>query len=265
MCAWTPPADARERERQADAAQPPCPPAPAPQSSASMRRSCRPSAAFSRRDFVDRRGVAARLRRLGEQQQVERLALLLDVAARQRQRLRRRRARRAARTSPARGREDFFASGRWLARAMRSRISATSAGAVAAFARRAGDRQAQQHGVGARLALQRRQRLGRPALGDQEVGIGDRRVGVGAEREDAAIGGVGGRAPAIALLELGQRGQQPALRRRAAGRAGPAAPRSCAAPRRPRRAAPRSRPGRRRHAASAPAAATPRQASSDSA
>ncbi len=53
--------------------------------------------------FLDRVGPAARSRRLREDEQVERLALARDVAARERERARGRRARRRARTSPARG------------------------------------------------------------------------------------------------------------------------------------------------------------------
>ena len=63
-------------------------------------------------------------------------------------------------------------------------------------------------------SLSTRQRFRRAALRDQEVGIGDRGVGVGTELEDAAVGGVGGRGAAVALLELGQRRRQPAARRR---------------------------------------------------
>ena len=153
-----------------------------------MRRSCRPIDALRRR--ASSIAAASPLARAacGEQQQVERLALPLDVAARQRQRPRRRRARRTARTSPARGRGrrlrlgPLVGQGDALAHLGRRRAPPRPRSpGVPAIARRSSD------GVAARLALQRRQRFGRPALGDQEVGIGDRRVGVGAER--AARGG----------------------------------------------------------------------------
>ena len=54
-----------------------------------MRRSCRPSEAFSLSRFVESGRLAARPGRLREHQDVERLALLRDVAARQLQRPRR--------------------------------------------------------------------------------------------------------------------------------------------------------------------------------
>ena len=201
------PRDERARNARASAR------APAPrQSSASMRRSCRPIDAFRRR-ASSIASAAARARGLGEHEQVERLALLRDVAARQLERARRRvldderEHRLLAAVEDARFRA-LVGQGDALAHLGDVALAARRLGA------RAGDRQAQQDGVGARLVLQHLERLGRPALGDQEIGIGDRGVGVGAEAKDVAIGGIGGGGAAVALLELGKRGRQPAARAR---------------------------------------------------
>ena len=97
---------------------------------------------------------------------------------------------------------------------MRSRNLGDVARRVGRFRTRSGDGQAQQHRVGPHLVLEHLERFRGAALVDQEIGIRRGGVGIGAELQDAAVGGIGLRRSTVALLELGERCQQPALRAR---------------------------------------------------
>ena len=62
------------------------------------------------------------------------------------------------------------------------------------------------------------ERLGRAPALDQQVGIGEPGVRIGGERQSALEGRFGGRPVAGTLLELGEAGTQPGLRRRGLAR-----------------------------------------------
>src|SRR6516225_1227119 len=127
--------------------------------------------------FLDRVTPPARARRFREDEQIERLALLADVAPRERER--------ALGVAVDREREHGLLAAVKDARlgslvGERDPLSHLADIALAArrIRPRRRDREAQQHGVGAGLVLQHGERLAGPLLRDQEVGIGNRRVGV---------------------------------------------------------------------------------------
>ena len=221
MCAWAPPANAASASAQAGGAAA-CRASPAAlTSSASMRRSCRPSARLQPPRFLDRVGLAARLRRLRRARSRSSGSRCCSTLPRASASARPARASTSSaniacsrpwntlRLGPLVGQRDALAH-----------LGGVGRGAVGAFARRAGDRQAQQHGVGARLVASASP-APRPA-GAARSGSRHRRSPhrCRGRAQDAAIGGVGGRAPAFALLQLGERGQEPAPRRRRQARRG---------------------------------------------
>ena len=178
LCAWAS-AGARARARARPAARTPARHARRrhAQSKASMRRSCRPSDGLQAPRFVDRVAPAARARRLREH--------AAGRAARAAARRRRAPARSAragvalderGRTSPARGRGRCCASGRSLASAMRSRISATSRAADAAVARLPAIARRSTTASVRVSPFSTASASPAGALRDQEVGIGDRRI-----------------------------------------------------------------------------------------
>ena len=171
-----------------------------------MRRSCRPIAAFRRRasSIASRLPLARAASR--EHQQVERLALLRDVAARERERALRialddesehrlLAAVEDARLGPLVGERDALAH--------LGDIALRRRGAWRAFRRSRGAART----VSVRVSsFSTRERLRRSALRDQEIGIGDRRVACrGRDLQRRAIRGIGGGGATVALLELGER------------------------------------------------------------
>jgi hypothetical protein len=177
-----------------------------------MRRSCRPIEVLRRRAFLDRFAPAARARRLREDEQVERLALARDIAARQRKG-----ALRIALDDEREHRLLAAVEDARLGALVREGDPVAHLGDVlrrrGAARQRSGDHARRSRTVSrARLALERGQRFAGAALRDQEVGIGDCRVGVRAELEHIAIRSVRRRGATVAILELGERRGQPAAR-----------------------------------------------------
>ena len=162
--------------------------------------------------FLQRGGVARGLGGLREDEQVERLALVRDIAARQGQGTRR--------IALDREREHrLLATVRDLG--VRAQVGQRDAlahlGRVArglgALGQLAGDGQAQQHRIAADLAGQPLQGFRRAPLFDQEVGIREPRIAVGLQFERGPERRIGGLDAAGALLHLGPRDEQPGLRR----------------------------------------------------
>ena len=229
-----------------------------------MRRSCRPTVALRRRASSIAAASPLGARGLGEQQQVERLALPLDVAAGQGQR-------------PGRRLLDEQGEHRLLAPVQRLRLgplvglgdAGLHLGRVFGRARCALPGGRRSPGAGGRCRCAARARAS-PAL--RPAGL--RRSGSRRRRSPRRCRG---RGPAPGATRRRRRrcgGRAVPARRARSGaspasaqavRAGRARPRGCRGPRRPRRAAPRSPRRQAAECRSAPAAARPRQASSDSA